>query len=194
VQEVQSEAIQNVSSMDPLWRYWKVFRNGSYPAYALSPWSEGVAVEEIRLALKHALEERLNYRLTRDGKLPDARVDLFVDEGPGLPVFKGTGINADIISLNTRINVRLMSGDELWMMPDPSLAWTALRVVKAVDDTSPVLTTQEMEEELSLFQAKRVQSVCLCLLGCVCVCVCVCVCECVCELIWSTLCPVLDAF
>jgi hypothetical protein len=136
------------------------------------PWTEVVGVEQILRELQLALQEHLNHRLTRDGQISDAHVDLFADEGGGLPVFKGTGINADIISLNTRINVRLMSGDELWMMPDPSLAWTALRAVKTGDDPSPVLTTQEMEEALMAFQSTRVQSVCLCL--CVCLCVCVC--------------------
>jgi hypothetical protein len=143
----------------------------SNPAFVLSPWSEGVADDRIRLELKHALEQRLNSRLTPEGQLPDAHVDLFATEGGGLPVFKGTGIKVDFICINTRINVKLLSGDEVWMMPDPSLAWTALRVLKAGDDPSSVPTTQEMEEALMAFQATRVQSVCLCL--CVCVCVCV---------------------
>ncbi len=67
LQEVKSEAIQNASTMQPLWRWWKLCRDGSNPTYHVPPWTEVVGVEQIHLKLKLALEERLNHRLTRDG-------------------------------------------------------------------------------------------------------------------------------
>jgi hypothetical protein len=176
LQQVMATEIKNAHTLSPLWRRWKVCFSGQNPDFNLAPWAELVHVDNIRVELQGALEDRLNYRVEHFGHLSDAHgddhVDLFAVEG-ALPVFSGTGITADIISRHSRVNVKLKRGDEVWMMPEPSLTWIALTVVEAGEDPLAVLTTQELQEALGVFQAKRVKSVCVCM--CVCVCVCVCV-------------------